>query len=108
MAHVPDKTTPSRWRLLWLQVVLLCFLGFYSLGSLPHQHEGLAGDLDCPSCHVAGHASLDVPGHELSVPGSDLLFLLLSGPLIAAIPYVLQRYQLPPLRGPPFLSRTPF
>ena len=108
MIPIPDKTAPNFWRHFWLQMVLLCFLGFYSLGSVPHQHEGLTGDLDCPSCHVAGHSALDVPIHEVGVPGPDILFLLLSGPLVAAIPYVLRRYQLPPLRGPPSLSRTPF
>lgn len=93
----------QRWALQW---ALLCFLGFYSLGALPHQHAGLAGDLDCPVCHVAGHQSLDAPSAAASAPAITLIFLLfLALPaLVAAV--VTRPIARPPGRGPPSLSRA--
>ncbi|MEW5792561.1 MAG: hypothetical protein ACOY4L_01120 [Pseudomonadota bacterium] len=93
----------QRWALQW---ALLCFLGFYSLGALPHKHTSVLGELDCPVCHVAGHQSLDTPSTAGSMPTVVMVFLLLLALPGLAVVVVTRPISRPPGRGPPSLSHA--
>lgn len=104
MTSTSRQIDRQHWVRIVIQWMLLCFLGFYTLAIVPHQHASLTDELDCPVHHVAGHQAVDVsPAGTLPAFAVLVFWLLLS--LLSHIPYVLNpRGVLPPLRGPPFFS----
>jgi hypothetical protein len=97
------KAYSGRVRAWVVQVALLCFIGFHSLGLL-HQHKSLAEHDACAACQLFDHQASNMPDAESRLPLTllVLLFVLLPWHLSAAPALLL--FARPRTRAPPFAT----